>query len=114
MVPLANPVALAVKSAEMEHCAPGARLPVHVFPVMRKGAPLQWMEEKVMSDVPEFVIVVDIGVLVVPSSCFSKLSGVVGENVAAPVLSSVMTCCPRKSTTARSGLPSLFKSVAAT
>jgi len=68
MPPLTAPIALAVNSAVMEHCAPGARLLLHVFAVMRNGGPLLATDEIVIGVVPELVMVTVCGVLVVPRS----------------------------------------------
>src|ERR1700691_702422 len=111
--PLTAPIALAVNSAVMEHCAPGARLPLQVFAVMRNGAPLEVTEEKVIAVVPELVIVTVCAALVVPISCPENVSGEVGENAALPVFRRVMTCSPPTAAVTKSGLPSLLKSAAA-
>src|ERR1700676_5575229 len=111
--PLTVPKAFAVNSAVMEHCAPGARLPLHVFAVMRNGGPLALTEEGVIGVVAEWVMVTVCGALVVPMSCLEKVGGEVGEKMALPVLSSVMICSDKFPTTARSGLPSPLKSAAA-
>jgi hypothetical protein len=81
--------------------APAARLLPQVF-VLENGA-LALTDEMERAAVPVLVRVTICGALVVLSNCAANLIGVVGEKLATPVLSRVMTSPYLFSETTRSG-----------
>ena len=72
--------------------APAATLVPHVDVI--PNWPAAFIEEMVSAILPVLVRVTVCGALVVPTACFLKFSGVVGEKLTTPVLSRVTTALP--------------------
>jgi hypothetical protein len=96
----------------MAQFAPGATLDPQVE--LMPNCAEAFIDEIFSFVVPVFVSVTVCAALVVPTACFPKFSGVVGEKATMPVLRSVITASLTTSTITRSGFPSPLKSPATT
>jgi len=87
-VPCCKPFCVGENVALIVHFAPAARVAPHVD--VMPNSELAFMEAIFRAVAPVLVRLTVCGALVVPTRCFLKFSGVVGEKLTTPVLSSMV------------------------
>jgi len=112
IVPCCEPFFVGEKVALTVQFAPAATLDPHVD--VTANSVLAFIDAILSDVVPVLVSFTLCGLLVVPTACFLKFSGVVGVNLTTPVLSKVVIAPYKGLRTTMSGLRSPFKSATAT